>query len=160
MSDLERLVLDHAEQMILLVEPVELRIVMANQVAQQSLGYSEAELLDKSIMDVESSLQDVFYWEDVRNGQFANIESQEGLYQCADGSMRAATKSIRKVEQDGSQWLLIQAREVHEELRIEDDLAQTTSQLRATLESTGNGILVVDWQGHVASMNRRLASMW
>ena len=42
MSDLERLVLDHAEQMILLVEPVELRIVMANQVAQQSLGYSEA----------------------------------------------------------------------------------------------------------------------
>ena len=90
MSDLERLVLDHAEQMILLVEPVELRIVMANQVAQQSLGYSEAELLDKSIMDVESSLQDVFYWEDVRNGQFANIESQEGLYQCADGSMRAA----------------------------------------------------------------------
>ena len=79
MSDLERLVLDHAEQMILLVEPVELRIVMANQVAQQSLGYSEAELLDKSIMDVESSLQDVFYWEDVRNGQFANIESKEGL---------------------------------------------------------------------------------
>ena len=160
MSALERLVLDHAEQMILLVEPVELRIVMANQVAQQSLGYSEAELLDKSILDVESSLQDVFYWEDVRNGQFANIESQEGLYQCADGSMRAATKSIRKIEQDGRQWLLIQAREVHEELRIEDDLAQTTSQLRATLESTGNGILVVDWQGHVASMNRRLASMW
>ena len=145
MSDLERLVIDYTEQMILLVEPVDLRIVMANQVAQQILGYSEAELLEKSIIDVESSLQDVFYWEDVRNGQYLNIDSQEGLYQCADGSMRTATKSIRKIEQDGKPWLLIQAREVRDELRIEDDLAQTTSQLRATLESTGNGILVIDW---------------
>ncbi len=160
MSDLERLVIDHTEQMILLVEPVDLRIVMANQVAQQLLGYSEAELLEKSIIDVESSLQDVFYWEDVRNGQFSNIDSQEGLYQCADGSMRTATKSIRIIEQNGNKWLLIQAREVHDELRIEDDLAQTTSQLRATLESTGNGILVIDWQGRVASMNRLLSKMW
>ncbi len=160
MSDLERLVIDHTEQMILLVEPVDLRIVMANQVAQQLLGYSEAELLEKSIIDVESSLQDVFYWEDVRNGQYLNIDSQEGLYQCADGSMRTATKSIRKIEQDGKPWLLIQAREVRDELRIEDDLAQTTSQLRATLESTGNGILVIDWQGRVASMNRLLSKMW
>ena len=133
---------------------------MANQVAQQLLGYSEAELLEKSIIDVESSLQDVFYWEDVRNGQFSNIDSQEGLYQCADGSMRTATKSIRIIEQNGNKWLLIQAREVHDELRIEDDLAQTTSQLRATLESTGNGILVIDWQGRVASMNRLLSKMW
>ena len=160
MSDLERLVIDYTEQMILLVEPVDLRIVMANQVAQQILGYSEAELLEKSIIDVESSLQDVFYWEDVRNGQFSNIDLQEGLYQCADGSMRTATKSIRKIEQDGKPWLLIQAREVRDELGIEDDLAQTTSQLRATLESTGNGILVIDWQGRVASMNRRLSKMW
>ena len=160
MSSLERLLLDHAEQMILLVEPVNLRIVMANHVALQSLGYAEAELLNKTILDVESSLQDVFYWEDVRNGQFSNIESQEGLYQCADGSMRSATKSIKKVEQDGKQWLLIQAREIREDLRIEDDLAQKTSQLRATLESTGNGILVIDWQGRVASMNRLLSTMW
>ena len=160
MSSLERLLLDHAEQMILLVEPVDLRIVMANHVAQQSLGYAEAELLNKTILDVESSLQDVFYWEDVRNGQFSNIESQEGLYQCADGSMRTATKSIKKVEQDGKPWLLIQAREIQEDLRIEDDLAQKTSQLRATLESTGNGILVIDWQGRVASMNRLFSTMW
>ena len=160
MNTLEREVLDHAEQMILLVEPVELRIVMANRMAQQLLGYPEEDFLQKSIMDVESSLQDVFYWEDVRNEQFSSIESQEGLYQCADGSMRTVTKSVRRIEHNGQHWFLIQAREVHEELRIEDDLAQTTSQLRATLESTGNGILVIDWQGRVASMNRLLSKMW
>ncbi|MFZ4535439.1 response regulator [Propionivibrio sp.] len=160
MSSLERLLLDHAEQMILLVEPENLRIVMVNQVAVQSLGYTEEELLEKTILDVECSLQDVFYWEDVRSGQYSNIESQEGLYLCADGEMRTVSKSVRLVEQEGRRWLLIQAREVHDELRIEDDLAQATSQLRATLESTGNGILVINWQGRIASMNRLFSSMW
>ena len=160
MSDLNRLVIDHTEQMIFLVEPENLQIVLANTVAQQGLGYTEDELLDKTILDVECALQDVFYWEDVRNGQLAKIESQEGLYLCADGSMRKAEKSVRSVERDGRLWLLVQARVLRDEYRLEDDLARTTSQLRATLESTGNGIMVIDWQGRIASMNRLFSSMW
>ena len=113
-----------------------------------------------SILDIESALQDIFYWEDVRSGQIANIESQEALYLCADGSMRPAAKTVRLVEQDGRRWLMVQAREISDELRIEDTLARTTSQLRATLESTGNGILVIDWQGKIASMNRLFSTMW
>ena len=160
MNDIERLVLDNTDQMILLVEPTDLRIVLVNQIAVQSLGYSEAELLGKTILDVESALQDVFYWEEVRGGQYSTIESGEGLYLCADGSMRLATKSVRMIEQGDQRWLLIQAREVHDDHSIEDDLARTTSQLRATLESTGNGILVIDWQGRIASMNRLFSAMW
>ncbi len=160
MSSLERLLLDHTEQIILLVDPESLRIVMANRVALQSLGYTEDELLEKTILDVESSLQDVFYWEEVRSGQSSNIDVQEGLYLCADGSMRTVTKSVKVLEQEGRHWLLIQAREARDELGIEDDLAHTTSQLRATLESTGNGILVIDWQGRIASMNRLFSAMW
>src|ERR1035437_9604155 len=118
MSPFERLALDHAEQMILLVEPETLRIVMANHTASNLLGYSEEGLLGKTILDVESALQDVFYWEDARNGQYASIESQEGLYACADGSMHAATKSIKVVELDGKHWLMVQAREIRDELRI------------------------------------------
>lgn len=160
MMTLERLLLDNTEQMILLVEPETLAIVVANRVAVQTLGYSEEELLGKTIIDVESALQDVFYWEEVRGGQYSNIESQEGLYLCSDGSMRTVTKSVKALEQDGKRWLLVQARESHEELQIEEDLAQTTSQLRATLESTGNGILVIGWQGRIASMNRLFSKMW
>jgi two-component system sensor histidine kinase/response regulator len=160
MNGLARLVLDHTDQMILLVDAASLRIVMVNQVASKRLGYSEEALLEKTILDVESALQDVFYWEDVRNGQCATIEAQEGLYLCADGSLLAATKSIKMIVQGQRCWLLIQARANHEEHCIGDDLARTTSQLRATLESTGNGILVIDWQGRIASMNRLFSTMW
>ena len=159
-NGLERLMLDHSEQMILLVEPQSLRIVFANRAAVQALGYAEEVLLEKAILDVECALSDVFYWEDVRSGVFADAQSQEALYLCADGSMKSASKSVQVVEQGGERWLLIQAREACSELRVEDDLAEASSQLRATLESTGNGILVVNWQGRIASMNRLLSTMW
>ena len=109
-STLERLIVDHSEQIILLVEPETLRIVIANRAAVQKLGYSHEELLGKQILDVESALQDVFYWEEARCGQYANIEAQEGLYLCADGSLRRAVKSIKLIEHGDQRWLLICAR--------------------------------------------------
>lgn len=160
MSSLEKLMLDHSPSMMLMVEPDDLRIVMANQVAGQTLGYAEEALLAMTITEIESSLQDVFFWEDVRNGQCLDIDGQEGLYQCADGSMLAVIKSVRVVDHQGARLLLVQARDIRNERQVEDALEQTLSQLRATLESTGNGILVIDWQGRIASMNRLFSTMW
>ncbi|BCB26789.1 hypothetical protein SKTS_16750 [Sulfurimicrobium lacus] len=160
MSSLAQLMLDHSPQMMLLVEPIQLQIIMANRVTAQKLGYSEEKLLAMTITDIESSLQDVFYWEDVRSGQYLDIEGHEGLYQCADGSMLTVTKSVRVVDHDGSPLLLVQAKDMQNERKVEDALEQTLSQLRATLESTGNGILVVDWQGRIASMNHLFSTMW
>ncbi|OHC67156.1 MAG: histidine kinase [Rhodocyclales bacterium RIFCSPLOWO2_02_FULL_63_24] len=160
MSDLERLLLDHAEQMMLLVEPTGLRIVAANRVAAQTLGYAGDDLLAKTITDVECALQDIFYWEEVRNGQCQDIAAQEGMYLCADGSTLTVGKSIRVVAHGDKRLFLVQARDVKNERKIADDLAQILSQLRATLESTGNGILVIDGQGRIANMNRLFSSMW
>jgi len=155
-----QLMLDYSPYMMMLVEPTQLRIVMANRSVERALGYSGAQLLAMTVTDIESSLQDVFYWEDVRAGQYLDIEDQEGLYHCADTSMLAVAKSIRVVHHEGMPLLLVQARDVQTERKIEDALEQTLSQLRATLESTGNGILVIDWQGRIASMNRLFSKMW
>lgn len=160
MSALERLLLDHSQNMMLLVDPSTLRIELANRVVEQTLGYAEGSLLSKLVTDIESSLQDVFYWEDVRSGQYLEIEAQEGLYLRADGSLLAVMKSVRIVHHEGRPLLFVQARDIQHERRIADDLEQAMSQLRATLESTGNGILVIDWQGRIASMNRVFSRMW
>ncbi len=160
MISLERLMLNHSPSMMLLVEPAQLQIVLANQIASQTLGYPDGALQGMTITDIESSLQDVFYWEDVRNGQYLEINGQEGLYQCADGTLLTVIKSVRVVDHQGSPLLLVQARDIQNERQVEDALEQTLSQLRATLESTGNGILVIDWQGRIISMNRLFSSMW
>ena len=160
MSSLAELMLDHSSQMMLAVDPASLRIMQANRLVTRTLGYSREQLAEMSITDVESSLQDVFYWEDVRNGQYLEIEEQEGLYRCADESMLSVMKSVRVVTHEGAPLILVSARDTRDELQMEDALEQTLSQLRATLESTGNGILVIDWQGNITNMNRLASHMW
>src|SRR5436305_71580 len=100
MKNLERLMLDGSATMMLLVDPAALRIVIANQAAQTTLGYSEAQLLEMTITGIESSLADVFYWEDVSNGVLQEIEAQEGMYQRADDSMLAVMKSVRTLKHE------------------------------------------------------------
>lgn len=156
----ERLMLDYIPQMLILVDPGSLKILVANHVVEQTLCYSQKQLMSMKITDIESSLQDVFYWGDVGNGQCAEIEAQEGQYLCADASLITVSKSVRVLQHEERTLMLVQAHDIRRERRIEDALEHTLSQLRATLESTGNGILVLDWHGRIKSMNRLFSKMW
>ncbi|NDP37168.1 MAG: PAS domain-containing protein [Rhodoferax sp.] len=160
MNSLARLMLDNSPEMALLVNPVTLQIMMANASVVKTLNYSLAQLQGLAITEVESALQDVFYWEDVRAGQYLEVQSQEGLYRRADGELLPVSKSIRLLNYQGAPLLLVQAVQTRDERKAQDALAHTLSQLRATLESTGNGILVIGWQGQIESMNRLFGRMW
>lgn len=160
MSDLATLMLDHCPQMLLLVDPVTLQIIKANRTVAQTLGYSLSQLQGMPVTDIESALQDVFYWEDVRSGRPQEVQGQEGEYRCANGDMLNVSKSILCLTEDGATRLLVQAVVTQQERQVQDALAHTLSQLRATLESTGNGILVINWQGHIDGMNQLFGKMW
>ena len=152
--------LDHSSEMLMLVDPVTLQIVLANAAASSALGYQAGKLKGLPITDIESALQDVFYWEDVRNGIHQEIHHQEDQYLSASGELMTVSKSIHRVQHEGQPLLLVQATLTQDVRKLQDVLAHTMSQLRATLESTGNGILVVDWQGKVNGMNRQFSRMW
>lgn len=160
MSDLVRLMLDNSTEMLMLVNPVSLQIVMANAPVVSALGYPLARLQGLAITEVESALEDVFYWEDVRAGEYLEVQSQEGQYLCADGALLTVNKSIKRLDHEGVPLLLVRSVQTQNAQKTEDMLAHTLSQLRATLESTGNGILVIDWQGRIASMNHLFGKMW
>jgi PAS domain S-box-containing protein len=51
-------------------------------------------------------------------------------------------------------------RDITERRKVEDDLRGTLALLTATLESTADGILVVDAEGRIVNFNSRFASMW
>jgi PAS domain S-box-containing protein len=158
--NLLQMMLDHSPYMMVMVDPADLRILLANRTVEQVLGYSGAQLREMLITDIESSLQDLFYWEDVRNGQYLDVEAQEGEYLRADASLLTVMKSVRVIRDGERPLLLVRARDRRHERQVEDLLEQTLAQLRTTLESTADGILVIDWHGKITSMNRLFSAMW
>jgi len=160
MTDLARLMLDHSPDMMLLVDPVSLRVLLANTPVTTALGYAPEQFLGMSITDIESALQDVFYWEEVKAGNFPEVSNQESDYRREDGELVTVNKSIKRIGNAEQPLLLVIATQTQTVQQVQDALAQTLSQLRATLESTGNGILVLDWQGKITGMNRQFSSLW
>jgi PAS domain S-box-containing protein len=51
-------------------------------------------------------------------------------------------------------------RDVTERKHVEEEVENTLSLLRATLEATADGILVVDRDGKIVSFNRKFVEMW
>jgi two-component system NtrC family sensor kinase len=160
MSQLERLMLDHSPILSLLVDPTTLRILRANAMASSTLGYPLAQLQGMEITEIESALPDVFYWADVQRGQHQGIADQDDLYRKADGELVPVRKRVQVLTHGDEPVLLVQATPTHDERTAADVLARTLAQLRATLESTGNAILVLDAQGHIESMNHLFGQMW
>ena len=159
-SYLDILLLDHASEFLLLLEPETLCIRAANRQAHERLGYGAGKLLGMPITDIVCALTDVFYWEEVRAGNIQAIDAAEGLFQAADGSLIPVEETILPVRGEGRDWLLIRAHENAQEAEEKDLLTQTTSQLRATLEATAHGILVRDHDGRIVNMNHRFAMLW
>lgn len=156
---LDSILLAASNEILLLVEPATLAIRAANPTALRLLGYTEPEFIGKPVTEIECALADVFFWEEVRHGGEASQQNAEGMYQCADGSMLATRKTVgRHPAYPG--WIAICAREITAEKHAEQELALKTSQLRATLEATADGILVVNLHRQITNMNRHFSQMW
>ncbi|MDY0014112.1 MAG: ATP-binding protein [Rhodocyclaceae bacterium] len=152
----EALLLAASGEILLLVDREDLRIILASPAAESRLGYGHGALVGRPITDLECSLADVFFWEEVRQGGGEELRDAVGLYQGADGS----TLEVRKSVQRSPLGWVIRAVDAGRQNRIEAEMAGLASQLRATLEATADGILVLDQGGAMLHMNRRFARMW
>ncbi len=156
----DSVLLDYAGEILLAVDAEALTIVAANHAACTRLGYSREALLGRAITDLESALSDVFYWEDVRQGARGEVSDADGVYRCGDDSLLPVVKDIRRTMVAGRDLLILRVRDERRRLRGEENLARMTSQLKAALEATGDGILVIDSEGRIVNMNRRFSDMW
>ncbi|MFH1494687.1 MAG: ATP-binding protein [Pseudomonadota bacterium] len=153
-------VFDHDHEAIMVVDPRSLRVVEANQQACISLGYEHLELIQLQITDVESSIQDMFFWDSVRAGICSDIDDMESLYRRSNELFIPVEKSLRRIQIKDQDWLLLLFRDISAKKAQEEALEHSSSLIAATLEATADGILVTRPDGGISHMNQNFSHMW
>jgi len=154
-----RAVVEQASDAIF-VHDVEGRLLDANQSACKNLGYSRKELLRMMMTDIEESVdlkkaQQI--WRKLKPGQSQIVA---GHHRRKDGTIYPVEISLNCHEIQGQMIFAELARNISERKEYEDQLAQSVSLLRATIESSASGLLVVDTAGHITTYNNRFLEMW
>ncbi|GAB4214746.1 MAG: hypothetical protein Fur007_11500 [Rhodoferax sp.] len=153
-------VLDALLEAVWLVDPLNLKIVAVNQAACNLLGLDAAALVGKPVVELAAAPEDQFFWEDVAAGHLDQIHS-ETLLRCFDGSTVAVERRVSPVcPQNGQSAYLVGLRDLRQQRQTERALEQRVAELRATLDSSADGVLVTDLGGAIRNYNRPFASLW
>jgi|GEM_PF-616098 len=142
------------------VHDTEGRLLDVNQSACESLGYSRKELLRMTVMDIEQGLSLAEVRKIWTNLHLGHSQIIRGRHWRKDGTSFPAEISLTCYEIQGQLVLAAQARNISERKEYEDQLAQSISLLRATIESSVSGLLVVDSTGKITTYNNRFLEMW
>ncbi len=136
-------------------------IVAVNRAATQLLGRDADSLLGQSIETFASTPEDALFWLEAAHDPAATLHS-DTVMPHADGRLLWLTRRISLISagQPGANYWLIAMRDQTSQRQSEEDRESLVAELKATLESTADGILVADLGGRMRSFNRRFAVLW
>ena len=150
-----RLLNEQASDAIFVSGP-EGRLLAANARATQLLGYSREEFSRLSVVDLIPP-EDRLTHPPHEIREIGRPELFERRMRARDGTIRTVEVSATRLDDDRLQAIV---RDVSERKRTEAELREALSMLEATLDSTTDGILVVDTQGRIRSFNRKFVELW
>jgi diguanylate cyclase (GGDEF)-like protein/PAS domain S-box-containing protein len=143
-----------------IVDPVSLRILSVNAAAAKMLGMEPQALVGKPVVELTATPEDMFFWQDVAAGLVDSINS-ETLMLHADGSTVPVERRVSRAwTEAGRAVYAVGIRDRSAQQRVEDELEKLVAELRATLESMADGILVTDLQGGIRGYNNHFSRIW
>jgi len=128
------------------------------------VGYSEAELLARTFQDITHPEDLDADLENVRRLLAGEIRTyqMEKRYIHKRGHLVPASLSVSLVRdgQGRPRYFISQIEDITERKQVEESLANSHSLLKATIESTADGLLVVDQAGQIVQFNKKFAELW
>jgi len=124
-----RMLVDHANDAIFVIEPESGIILDVNETACISLGYKRDELLKMRVKDIEADLPNDYLWkEHVKIVKDAGHMIFEGIHRRKDGTTYPVDASIRYIPGEVDR-MLVTVRDVSDRKRAEKVIEQTKDEL-------------------------------
>ncbi len=140
-----------------LVDATTLHIVAANTAAGNLLGTDAWSLHGRAAADLSATAEDIVFWNEVAAGLTDALLS-DTVVRRFDGAIVPVTRRVSRLGTENV--LVVTLRDLSHQRRAEDELETRLAELRATLESSADGILVTDLGGAIRNFNRRFATLW
>ncbi len=140
-----------------LVDATTLNIVAANTACGTLLGIDAWSLRGRSAAELSATAEDVVFWGEVAGGLTDAILS-DTVVRRFDGTIVPVTRRVSRL--GDADTLIVTLHDLSRQRAAEDELETRVAELRATLESSADGILVTDLGGAIRNFNRRFATLW
>ena len=138
--------------------------ISVNQRYCEITGYSREEILQQNVEDLthpDDAPANLEFIRRIRSGELPEYKIEKRLIR-KDGNVIWVnlTVSIVRSATGDPLYLVGFTEDITERREAQSQASRSLSLLRATLESTADGILVVDLDGKILSFNQKLADMW
>lgn len=149
-----RAALDVSPDLVVLVDPVSMRYVDANEAAVRVLGYSREELLSMGPQDIFSVSRDQLaeVYRRLISGDLSGTNTT-GIYRCKDGSTLPMEANRRAVPSGDGYVIVSVARDIRQRLLDEAALRESESKYRLMVGALAEGVILRDVSGAIVDCN-------
>lgn len=152
--------LDGLLEAVWLVDGNSLRILQANKAAERLAGMPTNDMVGKPVTCLAATPQDHAFWAEPFATLSDGIHSHTSVLR-SDGLLVPVDRRVSCMDQgNGHAVLMLTMLDRSVQEATEQELETLLSELRATLDSAADGMLVCGLDGRVRAFNQRLAQIW